>query len=64
MTSIDILKREQEKLRERHWDPVVRWKVLQETISWAEVQKNVRRNTPPRCLEDQARKLKQLRKSD
>ena len=55
--SDDELKRREEQKRERHWDPVERWLVLQETITWAESQATVRRNTPARCLELQRAKL-------
>jgi hypothetical protein len=39
------LKADEEQRRERHWDPAVRWRVLQDTLSWAETQATVRRNT-------------------
>lgn len=53
----DDLKRLEEQKREAHWDPAERWRVLQETITWAESQATVRRNTPQRCLELQKAKL-------
>jgi len=56
-TDLDALKRAEEQKRESHWDPAERWRVLQETITWAESQATVRRNTPQRCLELQAAKL-------
>ena len=39
--------REEEK-RERAWDPVTRWKAIQEMITWAEAQlpPEKRRNRP------------------
>ena len=55
----DDLKRFEEQKREANWDPVERWRVLQETITWAEAQATVRRNTRERCLELQAEKLKE-----
>lgn len=55
----DALKRSEEQKRERHWDPPERWRVLQATITWAEFQATVRRNTRQRCLELQAAKLKE-----
>jgi hypothetical protein len=55
---LDALKRAEEQKREAHWDPAERWRVLQETITWAESQATVRRNTPQRCLELQAAKLR------
>ncbi len=56
----DALKRREEEKRELQWDPVERWLVLQETITWAESQASVRRNTPARCLELQRAKLARL----
>ena len=47
------LKRAEESKRDRCWDPAARWKVIQETITWAEAQTTVRRNTPRACLERQ-----------
>lgn len=58
MKTLETFKKEQEALRERHWDPVLRWKSIQETITWAESQKTVLRNCPATCLRLQARKLK------
>ena len=55
--SYDDLKRLEERKREAHWDPADRWRVLQETITWAESQAAVARNTPQRCLELQRAKL-------
>jgi hypothetical protein len=57
-TNLDALKRYEEEKRERNWDPAERWRVLQATITWAESQATVRRNTPQRCLELQRAKLK------
>ena len=57
--SDDDLKRFEEQKREAHWDPAERWRVLQATITWAESQATVRRNTPQRCLELQAAKLRE-----
>ena len=55
--TIEDLKRSEERKREANWDPAQRWRVLQETITWAEAQATVRRNTPQRCLELQRAKL-------
>jgi hypothetical protein len=52
----DELLREEERKRERHWDPAARWRVIQEMIAWADAQATVRRNTPARCLELQRAK--------
>jgi hypothetical protein len=45
-----LVSREEAK-RETCWDPADRWRVLQETITWAEAQAAVPRNTPRRCIE-------------
>lgn len=50
----------EEPKRERNWDPKLRWRVIQDTITWAEAQRTVRRNTPEACLAEQERKLAQL----
>jgi hypothetical protein len=47
--------------RLRNWDRAERWQVLQQTITWAEQQATVRRNTPAACLREQQRKLSRLR---
>jgi hypothetical protein len=57
--SLSELKQQEEAKRERNWDPAMRWKVIQDTIAWAEQQATVRRNTPAACLAEQQRKLKQ-----
>jgi hypothetical protein len=54
------LKHTEEQKREAMWDAAERWRVLQETITWAEQQATVRRNTPQRCLELQRKKLEQF----
>lgn len=57
------LKASEERKREACWNPAARWRVIQETLAWAESQLAVRRNTPQRCLELQRRKLAQMEKS-
>jgi hypothetical protein len=47
--------------RLRNWDRGEQWRVLQQTITWAEQQATVRRNTPAACLREQQRKLSQMR---
>ncbi len=49
----------EEEKRERNWDPLTRWNALQATITWAEAQRTVQRNTRSSRLEEQARKLAQ-----
>lgn len=55
--SISDLKLAEEAKRERNWNPALRWKVFQDTISWADQQATVRRNTPAACLANQERIL-------
>lgn len=54
---IDDLKAREERRREAHWEPALRWKVLQETLTWAEAQSPARRNEPLRRVSEQAHKL-------
>lgn len=54
-------KREEEARRERNWDARERWRILQETIAWAESQATARRNERLARLREQARKLEWLR---
>ena len=56
--SDDNLKRREEQKREAAWGAAERWRVLQETITWAEAQATVRRNTPAECLRIQRAKLR------
>ncbi len=51
------LKKLEEEKRERCWDPLQRWKVLQETIAWVDSQQAVPRNSPQGALEKQNRML-------
>ncbi len=54
------LKADEEQRRERNWDPAERWRVLQETLSWAEAQATVRRNTKQSQLAKQKEKLDRM----
>jgi len=54
---LNDLKRREEEKREAAWDAAERWRVIQETITWAEAQATVRRNTPAECLRIQRAKL-------
>jgi hypothetical protein len=49
--------RQEELKRDRHFDAREKWRLILEAISWAEGQTTERRNTPRRCLAEQARKL-------
>jgi hypothetical protein len=55
--AVDDLKPLEERRREAAWDPAQRWRILQQTITWAECQVTVRRNTPQVCLQLQKAKL-------
>ena len=52
----DLLQSEAAK-RDRNWNPQERWRVIQQTIAWSEMQSTVRRNTKAACLANQARVL-------
>jgi hypothetical protein len=54
----------EEARRERNWDPALRWRVLQETIAWAEAQATVRRNTRQSRLAEQREKLARMKASE
>ena len=43
--------------RDRNWNPALRWKVLQETITWVDAQAKIPRNSRAACLANQARLL-------
>jgi hypothetical protein len=53
----ELLQREETK-RNRHLTAQERWRHILEAITWAESQATVRRNTPQRCLTEQAAKLR------
>ena len=57
---IDTLKAREEARRDRAWDPLRRWQALQDTISWAEAQAPVRRNSPAACLRIERRRREPL----
>ena len=50
----------EEAKRNAAWSPAERWRVIQETIAWAEQQQTVRRNTKETALLLQAKKLRQF----
>jgi hypothetical protein len=56
MNDLTQTKRREEAKREAAWDPVARWQVLQETITWVEAQAPVRRNSPAGCTQWRVRK--------
>jgi hypothetical protein len=60
MSQDDLIRSEEQK-RDAAWDPAERWRVIQETITWAEAQATVRRNTPERCRELQQALLARLK---
>lgn len=51
----DLARREHER-RERAWSPAARWQVIQQTITWAEAQAIVGRNTPAACIAAERRR--------
>ena len=51
------LLRDEHAKRERNWNPIERWRVIQETIAWVASQPNVMRNTPAKCREKEVRLL-------
>ena len=57
----ELITREEEK-RMRHWNAADRWRVIQETIAWAESQQSVKRNTPAACLAKERHLLESLRR--
>ena len=59
---VDDVKQREEQKRERCWDPLQRWQVLQQTITWVDSQQVVPRNSRKACLAEQARLLAQLQK--
>jgi len=52
--------RAEEAKRQRCFSPAERWRVIQETLAWAEQQRTVRRNTPAACHANQRRLLTSL----
>ena len=56
-TTIDELKRLEERRRTAHCTAAQRWSVLQQTITCAASQANGRRNTPEQCLKLQRASL-------
>ena len=59
MDMAELLSHEEEK-RRRNLPDAERWRLIQQTIRWAEQQVTARRNTPEACLREQQRKLAQL----
>jgi len=55
-----ILVAAEEAKRNAAWSPAERWRVIQETITWAEQQQTVRRNTKETALRLQEAKLRQF----
>ena len=56
----DELKRREEQKRDAAWDPVERWRALQNAITWADSQATGGRNTPARCHALEQAKLRSL----
>ena len=43
----------EERKRDACWDPVERWRVIQDTIAWVDSQQKVPRNSRRSCLAKQ-----------
>ncbi|MGA2616949.1 MAG: hypothetical protein ABSF26_05010 [Thermoguttaceae bacterium] len=56
----ELLRREEQK-REAAWNPLQRWRALQQFITWAESQATGGRNTPARCKEKERAILANLK---
>jgi hypothetical protein len=56
----ELLRREEAK-RNRLWDPLERWRMIQNLIDWADVQKTVPRNSKEGCLAAQRKLLAQMK---
>ena len=54
----------EEAKRNAAWNPADRWRVIQETITWADQQSTARRNTKETALRLQAEKLTQMAKNN
>lgn len=54
----DELKREEERKRDANYDPVLRWKHIQETITWAEqnLPLHLQRSRPANRIAEERRK--------
>ena len=51
----------EEAKRNRMWDPVERWRMIQETIDWADAQKPVPRNSKEGYLAAQRKSLERMK---
>lgn len=45
----------EERKRDRNWDPAERWRAIQDTIAWADLQLQYPRNSTYACLQAQQR---------
>lgn len=54
------IKQREEIKRERSWNPATRWKVIQDTITWAEAQATARRNDPAKRHAEETVKLRRM----
>ena len=62
MSDLNELAKSEEAKRDRHIDPAERWRLIQNTITWAEQQATVRRNTKEACFAKQVRLLDSMAK--
>ncbi len=63
MSNDTTFKHDEELKRSRNWNPEERWRVIQQTITWAETQATVRRNSPCERIKEQKRKLESYARS-
>ena len=59
-TDFSKLLAEEEARRERIWPAAERWRVIMETIAWADAQQPVPRNSKESCLKRQAELLARM----
>lgn len=55
MTSFSALVKEEERRRLACWAPTERWRAIQATLSWAEQQQAIPRNSKAACIARQKR---------
>ncbi|HEY4759634.1 MAG TPA: hypothetical protein VIH42_03550 [Thermoguttaceae bacterium] len=56
----ELLRREEAK-RNRMWDPIKRWQMIQDMITWADAQRPIPRNSRQGCLANQRRLLGRMK---
>lgn len=56
----EVLQQREESKRDAMWQPAARWEALMATITWAENQSLIRRNTREECLRRQSAAIASL----